>query len=90
MQAHECESTTWGHITLIDEYSRYGYVYLLSHRYETLVVFQRFVAEVETQLQQRVKILQTDRGHEYLSDMFKEFYEEKGIQRQLMIPRTPQ
>jgi len=54
-------------------------VYLLSHRYEALDVFKRFVAEVETQSEQRVKILQTDRGYEYLSDMFKEFCEEKGI-----------
>jgi len=35
-------------ITLIDDYSRYGYVYLLSHRYEALDVIKRFVAEVET------------------------------------------
>ena len=38
-------------ITLIDDYSRYGYVYLLSHHYEALDVFKRFVAEVETQLE---------------------------------------
>jgi len=37
-------------ITLIDDYSRYGYVYLLSHHYEALAVFKRFVAEVKTQL----------------------------------------
>ena len=62
-------------ITLIDDYSWYGYVCLLSHRYETLNVFKRFVAEVKTQLERRVKILWTDRGREYLSDMFKEFSE---------------
>ena len=65
-------------------------MYLLSHRYEELDVFKRFVASVETQLERRVKILQTDRSREYLLDMFKEFCEEKGIQRQLKIPRTPQ
>jgi len=36
-------------ITLIDDYSRYGCVYLLSYRYEALDVFKHFVAEVETQ-----------------------------------------
>ena len=51
-------------LTFIDNYSRYGYVYLLSHRYEALDVFKRFVAEVETQLYQRVKTLRTDRGRE--------------------------
>jgi len=79
MRAHKCESMSWAtyFITLIGDYSRYGYVYLLSHRYETLHVFKRFVAEVETQLERRVKILLTDRGREYLLDMFKEFCEEK-------------
>jgi len=68
-------------ITLIDDYSRYEYVYLLSHRYEALDVFKCFVAKVETQVERRVKILRTNRSREYLSDMFKEFCEEKGIQR---------
>jgi len=77
-------------ITLIDDYSQYGYVYLLPHRYEALDVFKYFVVAVQTQLERRVKILRIDRGREYLSDMFKEFCEKKGIQRQLMIPRTPQ
>ena len=48
--------------TLINDYSRYGYVHLLSHRYEALDVFKCFIAEVETQLERRVKILQIDRG----------------------------
>jgi len=37
-------------IALIDDYSRYRYAYLLSHRYEILDVFKCFIAEVETQL----------------------------------------
>ena len=53
-------------------------------------MFKRFVAEVETQLDRRVKTLRTDRGHEYLLHVFKEFYEDKGIRRQLTIPGTPQ
>ena len=63
--------------------------YYICYNYETLDVFKRFVIEAETQLQRRVKILRTDRGREYLSDIFKEFCQEKGIQRQLTIPRTP-
>ena len=43
-------------IPLVDDYSRYGYVCLLSHRYEALDVFKGFV------LERRVKILRTNRG----------------------------
>jgi len=35
-------------ISLMDDYSQYyGYVYLLSHRYEALDVLKHFIAEVE-------------------------------------------
>jgi len=44
-------------LTFIDDYSRYGYVYLLSHCYEALDMFKRFVVEVETKLEPRVKTL---------------------------------
>jgi len=67
-------------ITLIDDYSRYGYVYLVCHRYKALDVFKCFVAEVQAQLEWKVKTLCTDRGCECFSDTFNEFYEDKGIQ----------
>ena len=68
-------------LNFIDDYSEYGYVCLLSHHYKALDVFKCFVAEVETQLEHRVKTLLTDHGREYLSYMSKAFYEEKGMQR---------
>ena len=76
--------------TLIDDYSRYDYVYLLSHRHEALDCFKLFVEEVENKHEKALKTFRTDHGHEYLSDQFKEFCEEKGILRHLTIPRTPQ
>uniref|UniRef100_A0A2N9ERH0 Retroviral polymerase SH3-like domain-containing protein n=1 Tax=Fagus sylvatica TaxID=28930 RepID=A0A2N9ERH0_FAGSY len=36
-------------LTFIDDYTRYGYVQLIAHRYEALDCFKRFVAEVENQ-----------------------------------------
>jgi len=65
-------------------------VYLLSHRYEALDVLERFIAKVEIQLERRVKTFRTDRGRKYLSYLFKEFCEEKGMQRELAILGTPQ
>ena len=75
-------------LTLINDYLRYGYVYLLSHRHEALDCFKRFVAEVENKHEKGLKTFWTDRGRKYLSDQFKEFFGEKGILRQLTISRT--
>ena len=77
-------------LTLIDDYYRYGYVYLLSQRHEALDCFKRFVAEVENKHEKGLKTFKTDCRREYLSDQFKEFCEEKGILRHLIIPCTPQ
>ena len=45
---------------------------------------------VENQLDRKINALRTDRGHEYLSNQFRQLCDEKGIQHQLTIPRTPQ
>ena len=45
---------------------------------------------VENQLDKKIKALRSDRGREYLSDEFRKLCDEKGIERQLSIPYTPQ
>ena len=75
-------------LTLIDDYSRYDYVYLLSHCYEALDCVKLFMVEVENKHEKGLKTFRTDSGCEYLSDQFKEFCEEKGILRHLTIPHT--
>src|SRR4051812_17741618 len=77
-------------ITFIDDYSRYGYIYLIAHKSEALKCFEAYLNEVENKLERKVKTLRTDRGREYLSDQFKELCEKKGIVRQLTMPYTPQ
>ncbi|KAD6118936.1 hypothetical protein E3N88_10207 [Mikania micrantha] len=77
-------------ITFTDDYSRYGYVYLLRHKHESFEIFKIFKNEVENQLSKTVKILRTDRGGEYLSSEFQEYLRSCGIVSQLTPPGTPQ
>ena len=77
-------------ITFIDDFTRFGHIYLISHKSEALDCFRRYLNLVENQLDQTIKTLRTDRGREYLSDQFKYLCDEKGINRQLTIPGTPQ
>ena len=73
-------------ITFIDDFTRFGHVYLISHRYEALDCFKRYSTLVENQLNTKIKSLRTDRGREYLSNLFKAYCAKKGIARQLTIP----
>nr|GEU73610.1 hypothetical protein [Tanacetum cinerariifolium] len=50
-------------ITFIDDYSRYGYVYLLKHKHEVFETFKVFKNELKNQLGKTTKALRSDRGY---------------------------
>ncbi|GJV98312.1 retrotransposon protein, putative, ty1-copia subclass [Tanacetum coccineum] len=66
-------------LTFTDDFSRYGYVYLLKHKHEVFETFKVFKSEVELQLGKKIKALRSDRGGEYLSQEFKEYIGKNGI-----------
>ncbi|GJW99448.1 retrotransposon protein, putative, ty1-copia subclass [Tanacetum coccineum] len=49
-------------VTFTDDFSRYGYVYLLKHKYEVFETFKVVQKEVENQLEKIIKSLRSDRG----------------------------
>ena len=49
-------------ITFTDDYSCYGYIYLIKERSEALDKFKIFKAEVENQHNLKIKILRSDHG----------------------------
>ncbi|GJX02124.1 retrotransposon protein, putative, ty1-copia subclass [Tanacetum coccineum] len=73
----------------IDDYSRYGYVYLLKHKHEVFETFKVFKNEVENQLGKTIKAIRSDRGGEYISQEFKDYLKLTNFQ-QLTPPYTPQ
>ncbi|KAJ9542569.1 hypothetical protein OSB04_029075 [Centaurea solstitialis] len=77
-------------ITFTDDFSRYGYVYLMRHKSETFEKFKEYQNEVQNLLEKRIKFLRSDRGGEYLSDEFDNHLMECGIVSQLTPPYTPQ
>ncbi|GKC23241.1 retrotransposon protein, putative, ty1-copia subclass [Tanacetum coccineum] len=77
-------------ITFTNDYSRYGYVYLLKHKHDVFETFKVFKNEVENQLGKTIKALRSDRGGEYISQEFKDYLKACGIVQQLTPPYTPQ
>jgi Integrase core domain len=49
-------------ISFIDDYSRYGYIYLIKENTQALDTFKSFKSEVELQLNKRIKGVISDRG----------------------------
>ncbi|KAK8680978.1 hypothetical protein V6N13_053386 [Hibiscus sabdariffa] len=54
-------------ITFTDDFSRYGYIYLMRHKSEALEKFKEFKNEVQNKHGKSIKALRSDRGGEYLS-----------------------
>ncbi|GJW66094.1 retrotransposon protein, putative, ty1-copia subclass [Tanacetum coccineum] len=44
------------YVTFTDDFSRYGYVYLIKHKLDTFEVFKRYQNEVENQLGRKIKL----------------------------------
>ncbi|GJR69678.1 retrotransposon protein, putative, ty1-copia subclass [Tanacetum coccineum] len=77
-------------VTFIDDFSRYGYVYLLKHKHEVFETFKVFQKEVENQLRKTIKLLRSDRRDEYISQEFLDHLKEHGIISHQTPPYTPQ
>ena len=67
------------YVTFTNDYSRYGYIYLIKHKSETFEKFKEFKQEVENQLGRNIKMLRSDWGGEYLSKEFLDYLKECGI-----------
>ncbi|CAN1310245.1 Retrovirus-related Pol polyprotein from transposon TNT 1-94 [Linum perenne] len=78
------------YITFVDDYSRYTKVYLLRTKDEAEHKFIAYKAEVENQLDRRIKRLRTDRGGEYSSKFLNEMCELNGIIHETTAPYSPQ
>ena len=76
-------------ITFTDNHSRYGYVYLMKYKSETLEKFKEFKEEMENNMRKSIKILRSDRGGEYLSTKFSDYLNSCGIISQLTSSVTP-
>nr|CAE02382.2 OSJNBb0080H08.8 [Oryza sativa Japonica Group] len=65
-------------------------VYLLKTKDEALHYFKIYKAEVENQLERKIKRLRSDKGGEYFSNEFTSFCEEFGIIHERTPPYSPQ
>jgi hypothetical protein len=77
-------------ISFTNDFSRYGYIYLMRHKFGSFEKFKEFQNEVQNQLGKTIKFLRSDRGGEYLSLEFIDHLKQYGIVPQLTPPGMPQ
>ncbi|GJS13125.1 retrotransposon protein, putative, ty1-copia subclass [Tanacetum coccineum] len=77
-------------ITFTDDFSRYGYVYLLKNKHEVFETFKVFQKEAENQLGKTIKSLRSDHGGEYMTQEFLYHLKDHEIIAHRTPPYTPQ
>ncbi|CAJ2637004.1 unnamed protein product [Trifolium pratense] len=77
-------------ITFIDDCSDYTFVYLMKNKSDAFDMFKIFVKEIENQFNTKIKRLRSDRGTEYNSSLFNDFYKQHGIIHETTAPYSPE
>ena len=75
-------------IMFTDDLSRFGYVYLKKHKSEAFDKFKEYQSMVKKQTEKNIKILQSDRGEEYLSNEFLDHLKDKKFLSEWTPPYT--
>uniref|UniRef100_A0AAG5DHX2 Uncharacterized protein n=1 Tax=Anopheles atroparvus TaxID=41427 RepID=A0AAG5DHX2_ANOAO len=88
------EVTTLGgcryYMTLIDDYSRYTFVYFLKHKSEVESKIREYVKLVQNQFGRKPRIIRSDQGGEYSSKELRKFYVNEGIKVEYTTAYSPQ
>ncbi|KAL0404410.1 UNVERIFIED_CONTAM: Retrovirus-related Pol polyprotein from transposon TNT 1-94 [Sesamum radiatum] len=77
-------------LSIIDNYSRKVFVFLMKHKSEVFEKFQNWKTLVENQTGKTLKALRTDNGLEFCNQQFSDLCEKFGIKRHKTTPYTPQ
>ncbi|GJV53655.1 putative ribonuclease H-like domain-containing protein, partial [Tanacetum coccineum] len=77
-------------LVVIDDYSRFTWVFFLKTKDETCEILKNFIKEIENLVDKKVKIIRSDNGTEFNNKVMDDFCKEKGIRREYSVARTPQ
>jgi transposase InsO family protein len=74
----------------VDDFSRFTWIYFLRKKSEVFQHLKDFKYLVETQSENKIKVLRTDNGGEYVNHEIHNIFHEVGIQLQHTVPYTLQ
>lgn len=76
-------------LTLVDDYSRMVWVYLLQYKSDFIASFKAFHAYAITHFKMHIKVLKTDNALEFKDTTCNAFYAENRVIHQTTCPYKP-
>ncbi|GJX38972.1 retrovirus-related pol polyprotein from transposon TNT 1-94 [Tanacetum coccineum] len=77
-------------LVIVDEYSRYTWVYFLKKKSQAPETIMSFIKRVENQNDIKVKQLRTNNGTKFRNNILVNFCDKKGISQNFSPPYTPE
>ncbi|KAK1692254.1 hypothetical protein QYE76_008951 [Lolium multiflorum] len=77
-------------LVIVDDYSRYTWVYFLKKKDETQQIFIDFASEVQRQHNLLIMAIRSDNGSEFKNYTLNDFLSDEGIRHQYSAAYTPQ
>ena len=75
---------------IVDDYSRYTWVHIVTYKHEVQEVFKRFSSRASTNFGVKIKHIRSDNGTEFKNSGLDDYLDELGITHELSAPYTPQ
>ncbi|GKA64554.1 retrovirus-related pol polyprotein from transposon TNT 1-94 [Tanacetum coccineum] len=77
-------------LVIVDDYSRFTWVYFLHTKDETPEIIKKFIPQVQLNYNAKVHKIRTDNVTKFKNITLKDHYEKLGIMQQFLNARTPQ
>jgi transposase InsO family protein len=75
---------------IVDDYSRYTWVFFLKDKSEVQGIFKKFVRRAQNEFDVKIKRVRSDNGSEFKNTNIEEYLDGEGIGHEFSVPYTPQ
>jgi transposase InsO family protein len=77
-------------LVIIDDYSRFTWVFFLHDKSETQEVLKKFLKRAQNEFDAKVKKIRSDNGSKFKNTQVEDYIDQEGIKHEFLAPYTPQ
>jgi len=77
-------------LVVVDDYSRYTWVFFLSDKSNVFSIFKGFAKRAENEFDFKVKKIRSDNGSEFKNSRIEDYCDEKGVKHEFSAKYTPE
>jgi transposase InsO family protein len=77
-------------IVIVDDYSRFTWVFFLHDKSETQEVLKKFLKRAKNKFDAKVKKIRSDNGSKFKNTQVEDYLDQEDIKHEFLAPYTPQ